>query len=79
MNRICVYWRQIVFDKIRFILTVIFVSMHNIVTRLTRFPRQSALVQSTSSLSSVVTSSSIRTLEVSKWNLKSKSISERKE
>ncbi|CAF4840427.1 unnamed protein product [Rotaria sp. Silwood1] len=58
LNRIGIYWCQVFLTKIRFALTMVFVSLHNIATRLTCFIRQITLVRSASSLSSIVTSSS---------------------
>lgn len=75
LNRVRVYWREIVFNKIRFLLTVVFVTTLNIVTRLVSFTRQKPAAQFTSP---IVTSSNHQKFEVSKWNF-SKSIRDRRQ
>ncbi|CAF3577869.1 unnamed protein product [Rotaria socialis] len=62
LKRLCFYWRRIVIQKIRVILTLIFMSMLNFTTRITCFTGQRTPT-SPSSFNTSVSSSSIRTLE----------------
>ncbi|CAF0900631.1 unnamed protein product [Rotaria sordida] len=61
-----VYWRQIFLNKIHFALTLVFVSLYNIATRLMRFTRQIILVRSASPSPSIVTVSSNQIVEEDK-------------
>ncbi|CAF5158344.1 unnamed protein product, partial [Rotaria magnacalcarata] len=62
LKRLCFYWRRIALEKIRVILTLLFMSMLNLTTRITCFTRQRT-PSSSSSFNTSVSSSSIRTLE----------------
>jgi hypothetical protein len=65
-HRIYIYWRQLVYNKIRFILSLVFTSALNLATRLPCFTRQqNKSYRPASSLSSIVNSPSIRIFQVS--------------
>ncbi|CAM4757811.1 unnamed protein product [Rotaria magnacalcarata] len=73
LKRLCFYWRRIALEKIRVILTLLFMSMLNLTTRITCFTRQRT-PSSSSSFNTSVSSSSIRTLEEEELNNSSKSL-----
>ncbi|CAF0900085.1 unnamed protein product [Rotaria sordida] len=62
LKRLCFYWRRIVAHKIRILFALIFMSMLNITGRITCFTRQRTS-QSSTSLTTAVSSSSIQSLE----------------
>ncbi|CAF1169423.1 unnamed protein product [Adineta steineri] len=66
LNRVCFYWKQIIYNRIRSILTLVLVSILNTWARLTYFTRQTTFDRSTPSLPWMAILSSIRAFEVSK-------------